>query len=138
MCSFELHHPSVAGLNSITRNRIEPQRVRSIMNAPAGNEIILYWRPGCSYCMRLRSGLRRANLAVHEVNIWDDPDAASVVRSIADGNETVPTVSVGDQHLVNPSPHEVMALVRERLPHLVPPPARRWWHRRSSDIADRG
>jgi mycoredoxin len=30
-----------------------------------------------------------------EINIWEDPQAAARVRSVANGNETVPTVFVG-------------------------------------------
>lgn len=46
---------------------------------------------------------------VHErINIWDDPDAAATVRSIANGNETVPTVVVGGtKGMVNPSVTDV-------------------------------
>ena len=41
------------------------------------------------------------------VNIWEDADAASFVRSVARGNETVPTVTIGDIALVNPSVGEL-------------------------------
>jgi hypothetical protein len=43
-----------------------------------------------------------------EVNIWDDPEAGAFVRSVAGGNETVPTVVVGAKALVNPTPREVL------------------------------
>jgi mycoredoxin len=72
-------------------------------------EITVYWRPGCPYCTLLLDGLERSGVAFREVNIWRDPDAAAFVRSVADGNETVPTVSIGDVHLVNPSAREVVA-----------------------------
>ena len=35
-------------------------------------------------------------------DIWQHPDAAEFVRSVANGNETVPTVTVGDVAVVNP------------------------------------
>lgn len=66
-------------------------------------EIVVYSRPMCPYCFMLRSALRRADLPFTEVNIWDDPQAAAFVRSVADGNETVPTVAIGAVALVNPS-----------------------------------
>jgi glutaredoxin-like protein len=75
-------------------------------------DVTFYWRPGCGFCSMLRSGLQRAGLPFREVNIWDDPDAAAFVRSVADGNETVPTVTIGDVSLVNPSAREVVALAR--------------------------
>ncbi len=71
--------------------------------------MILYWRPGCVACMSLRANLRLRGITADERNIWDDPDHAAVVRSHADGNETVPTVVVGEVGLVNPSIKEVRA-----------------------------
>jgi len=67
----------------------------------------LYWRPGCGFCVALRRKLDRAGVAYHDVNIWEDRDGAAFVRSVADGNETVPTVRIGDVSLVNPSAAEV-------------------------------
>ena len=75
--------------------------------------VTVYWRPACPYCILLRRGLRRAGVATDEVNIWHDPDAAATVRRVADGNETVPTVRVGDRYLVNPSASEVVATLAE-------------------------
>lgn len=63
--------------------------------------------------MFLRRGLRKAGVDAREVNIWDDPEAAAIVRGAANGNETVPTVRVGDRFLVNPSADEVVALAEE-------------------------
>ncbi len=74
-------------------------------------DVVVYTRPGCPYCFALRIGLRRSKLSFREVNIWKDPDAAAFVRSVANGNETVPTVTVGDESVVNPSARRVRALV---------------------------
>ncbi|MBC9711163.1 glutathione S-transferase N-terminal domain-containing protein [Streptomyces sp. TRM66268-LWL] len=81
--------------------------------------VTVYWRPGCPYCMRLRLALRLRRLPRTEVNIWENADAAAFVRSVADGNETVPTVVVAGHAMVNPSPGTVMAEVRGRAPHLL-------------------
>jgi hypothetical protein len=48
-------------------------------------------------------------VALDERNIWEDPDAAAFVRSVARGNETVPTVVVRGSALVNPPAAEVLA-----------------------------
>ena len=102
------------------------------------SEITVYWRPGCPFCSSLRRGLHRAGLPFREVNIWDDPNAAAFVRSIARGNETVPTVSVGKVNLVNPSARRVIEVATNETPALLPPPSpaqgpqRRRWFRRSS------
>lgn len=74
-------------------------------------EAVVYWRPGCPFCSMLRTGLRLRGVPHREVNIWEDPEAAAFVRSVANGNETVPTVVVGDTALVNPSAKQVAALL---------------------------
>ena len=71
--------------------------------------ITVFWRPGCVSCARLRSGLLAAGVQTHEVNIWQDEKAAEAVRSVAHGNETVPTVTIGTTILVNPSLKSVLA-----------------------------
>ncbi|HYU85455.1 MAG TPA: glutaredoxin domain-containing protein [Kribbellaceae bacterium] len=76
----------------------------------AAAPVIVYSRPGCRYCFRLRHGLRRRGVTFSEINIWTDPGAAAAVRAAADGNETVPTVHVAGHWLVNPSAKLVHAL----------------------------
>lgn len=61
--------------------------------------------------MMLERGLGKANVTLDKRNIWEDPDAAAFVRSVAGGNETVPTVRVGDTSMVNPSAKQVLALL---------------------------
>ncbi len=82
--------------------------------------IHLYWRPGCGFCSMLRRGLGTAGIVTVDHNIWDDPADAAVVRQHAGGNETVPTVVVGDVGLVNPSVKQLAAHLREHAPHLLP------------------
>lgn len=62
--------------------------------------------------MRLRLVLRWHRLHPRMINIWRDPEAAAYVRSVADGNETVPTVVIDGRPVVNPSPHAVVAALR--------------------------
>ena len=83
------------------------------------SEVVFYWRPGCPFCSRLEGALARANVPMAKRNIWDDPDAAAFVRSVADGNETVPTVTVGDRSYVNPSPAELAKVLEEAAPNLL-------------------
>jgi mycoredoxin len=82
--------------------------------------IEFYWRPGCPFCMHLERALQAANVPMTKRNIWDDPDAAAYVRSVADGNETVPTIRVGGWASVNPSPAEVLNALVNEAPHLLP------------------
>lgn len=97
----------------------------------------VYWRPGCGFCSSLRRGLDRAGLATVDLNIWDDPEHAAFVRRHADGNETVPTVAVGDVVLVNPPAAAVLDLAAEAGIAWAPPAprpglgskVRNAWHR---------
>ncbi|WP_310964181.1 glutaredoxin domain-containing protein [Nocardioides terrisoli] len=73
---------------------------------------LIYWRPGCSYCVRLRLALGlRGNAAVW-VDVSRDPAASERVRGVNGGNETVPTVFVGDVVRTNPSPTWVRSTLR--------------------------
>ena len=81
---------------------------------PTDHAVTVYWRPGCVFCVSLRTGLRRRGVSFDEMNIWDDPSAAAFVRSVANGNETVPTVTVGGVTLVNPSTRRVVALAQRQ------------------------
>lgn len=84
------------------------------MTTPAASHlpITVYSRPGCPYCFLLRRGLKRRRLTFTEINIWTVPGAADAVRAVADGNETVPTVHVAGQWLVNPRASRVAQLAR--------------------------
>ncbi|WP_371603304.1 hypothetical protein OG345_19625 [Streptomyces sp. NBC_01220] len=85
----------------------EAQRRSAVDGRP-----IVYWRPGCKYCLRLRFRLGRRARELHWVNIWQDPDGAAAVRAVNEGNETVPTVVVAGRSHTNPEP----SWVREQLP----------------------
>ncbi len=81
--------------------------------------VVVYWRPRCPYCIRLLTQLLFTRLKFTKVNIWKHPDAAAFVRSVADGNETVPTVTVAGRAMVNPSKRELLEAVRAYAPHLL-------------------
>jgi len=70
--------------------------------------------------MGLERDLDAAGVPMTKLNIWEDADHAAFVRSVADGNETVPTVRIGEISLVNPSPAQVIEAMRTQTPHLVP------------------
>ncbi|MGW7545283.1 glutaredoxin domain-containing protein [Streptomyces sp. NPDC054770] len=84
----------------------EAQRRSAVDGRP-----IVFWRPGCTYCMRLRIRLGRSARRMHWVDIWRDPAGAATVRAANDGNETVPTVVVAGRPHTNPDPE----WVREQL-----------------------
>ncbi|MGW3097577.1 glutaredoxin domain-containing protein [Streptomyces sp. NPDC001102] len=65
---------------------------------------VVYWRPGCAYCVRLRLRLGRRARRLHWVDIRRDPAGAAVVRAANGGDETVPTVVVAGRAHTNPDP----------------------------------
>jgi glutaredoxin len=79
-----------------------------------------YWRPGCGFCSMLRRGLDKAGINTVDHNIWDDPEDAAKVRFYANGNETVPTVVIGEVGMVNPSTKQVAQYLEQSAPHLLP------------------
>jgi mycoredoxin len=81
---------------------LEAQRRSAVDGRP-----VVFWRPGCKYCLRLRIRLGRDARQLHWVDIWRDPAGAATVRAANDGNETVPTVVVSGRPHTNPDPEWV-------------------------------
>ncbi|WP_067703312.1 glutaredoxin family protein [Nocardia jejuensis] len=100
------------------------------MSAEAAPELLVYRRPGCPFCSRLRRVLNRHGIVHREIDIWQDPEAAAFVRSVAGGNETVPTVvlraGTAERNWVNPNPRELVATVTADAPALTGGPRRFW------------
>ncbi|MGB3256514.1 MAG: glutaredoxin domain-containing protein [Ornithinimicrobium sp.] len=87
-------------------------RHAEVVSMPAQDKhVVVYWRPGCPFCARLRSALGAAAKKAVWVNIWQDREAAEFVRSLNQGNETVPTVLLDGEPVTNPDP----VLVKARL-----------------------
>ena len=92
--------------------------------------VTVLWRPGCPYCAMLLRGLERTGLVFDRIDIWEHPEAAAWVRTVADGNETVPTVRVASSGradavedavaLVNPSPRVVLDVLARLAPEALP------------------
>jgi mycoredoxin len=77
----------------------------------------MYTTPWCGYCHRLKSQLDREGIFGYDVvDIEQQPDAAEIVESANDGNQTVPTlVYVDGTAQTNPS----VAQVKEKLAALA-------------------
>lgn len=106
---------------------VDPQPVEP---TPKIDAVDFYTRPGCPISAGLWRGLDRRGVGLRRHDIWADPEAAERVRAAARGNETVPTVAVGDTVLVNPRVADVLAVLRREAPHLVPePPEAGTWRR---------
>ena len=76
-------------------------------------KVTMYWRPGCGFCAALKRNLDAKDIEYEMRNIWDSEEDAAFVRSVARGNETVPTVTVGEVSMVNPSADEVLAAMAD-------------------------
>nr|WP_051145660.1 glutaredoxin domain-containing protein [Ornithinimicrobium pekingense] len=70
--------------------------------------VVIYWRPGCGFCQRLKGHLGAAGEQATWVNIWQDEEAAAYVREVNGGNETVPTVVIDGVPHTNPRPAKVL------------------------------
>ncbi|WP_262103887.1 glutaredoxin domain-containing protein [Arthrobacter sp. Marseille-P9274] len=66
--------------------------------------VVIFWRPGCMYCLRMMAVLGPSGRKARWVNIWRDAAAAEFVRRRNGGNETVPTVILAGEVLTNPAP----------------------------------
>lgn len=78
----------------------------------AEGRVVVYFRARCPFCERLRLSLGRLGRSAVWVDIWKAPDAAAYVRSVNDGNETVPTVVIDGVAHTNPSPSVVRAALQ--------------------------
>ncbi|MGW1747585.1 glutaredoxin domain-containing protein [Streptomyces sp. NPDC002092] len=102
---------ALAGVNSplvFPRSIGWPEAQR---RSAADGRPVVFWRPGCTYCLRLRLRLGRSARQLYWVDIWRDPAGAAAVREANDGNETVPTVVVAGRPHTNPDPE----WIREQL-----------------------
>ena len=56
----------------------------------------MYTTPWCGYCHRLQGQLDREGINYDVVDIEQTPDAADIVESANNGNQTVPTLVYSD------------------------------------------
>ncbi|GGO77576.1 mycoredoxin [Nocardioides deserti] len=75
-------------------------------------QFTMYTTPWCGYCHRLKSQLDREGITYDVVDIEQAPEAAKIVESANNGNQTVPTLVYPDGTAqTNPS----LAQVKEKL-----------------------
>ena len=82
--------------------------------------IDFYWRPGCGFCMALERQFHKHGIKISKHNIWEDAANANHVRNATGGSETVPTVTIGERSMVNPRIGDVVELLQDTAPHLLP------------------
>ena len=76
----------------------------------------MYTTPWCGYCQRLKGQLDREGITFDIVDIEQQPEAAEIVESVNNGNQTVPTLvyTDGTSH-TNPSVKQI----KEKLSQLA-------------------
>lgn len=68
----------------------------------------MYTTPWCGYCHRLQGQLDREGIVYDVVDIEQQPEAAALVESANNGNQTVPTLVYADGTAhTNPSLRQV-------------------------------
>ncbi len=78
------------------------------MQPPTAGTVTMFTTTWCGYCRVLKAAMQRAGIEYAEVNIEQVDDAAEFVRSVNNGNQTVPTVLFPDgSAATNPSIAEV-------------------------------
>lgn len=75
---------------------------------PAVGSAIMFSTSWCGYCKRLKSQMDREGIPYTEVDIEGDPESATFVVDVNNGNQTVPTLLFADgSTATNPSIIEV-------------------------------
>jgi mycoredoxin len=83
-----------------------------VSTLPPAGTVTMFTTSWCGYCVRLKAQMDSAGISYQEVNIEQQPDAASFVEQVNGGNQTVPTLLFPDgSAATNPS----LAQVKERL-----------------------
>lgn len=86
------------------------------MSSSFTGSFTMYTTPWCGYCHRLKSQLDREGITYDIVDIEQQPDAAKIVESANNGNQTVPTLVYADGTAqTNPS----LAQVKDKLAALA-------------------
>jgi hypothetical protein len=84
----------------------------ALERAADGQAPLVFWKPGCIFCIRLRVGVGPTGGRVSWVDSSRDKEARAVVRSKNGGDHTTPTVMFRDEIRTNPQVEWVRALLR--------------------------
>jgi mycoredoxin len=99
------------GLTVATLRR-EPHTPWALASAQVSDRrAVIFWKPTCTYCTRLRRTLRDDSGIVW-VNVWVDQEANREVRRHNGGDEYTPTALVGARVLRNPTAADVRSTLR--------------------------
>lgn len=90
--------------------RVGPAPRVTVVEVTAARELLVYTTATCGHCWSLKRWLTGEQIAFREIEISDDPAAQQLVRTVAGGYMSVPTVVFPDGTvLIEPSPAQVRA-----------------------------
>lgn len=89
--------------------------------AAAPARIKLYWKPGCSSCLRTKEFLRKQEIEFESVNAQDNPQALQELRAL--GARGLPVISLGERFTLCQSFGDVLKFLdlKVRLADPLPP-----------------
>src|SRR6185312_6321884 len=88
---------SCAWRRRISVSRGEPHMAAEGLKASPGEGLKVYWRPGCSSCVRVKEFLSGLGVEYESVNVSATPEAMEDLRRL--GVRTVPVVRKGDEYV---------------------------------------
>ena len=86
------------------------------------DKIVVYGHPGCPQVGPLLGTLKQAGVDYTYINIWQDEAARAEVRSLNDGNESVPTLVFPDGGVLSEPPFWALEARLNALGYRLP-----WW-----------
>jgi mycoredoxin len=78
------------------------------------NEIIIYGSSWCGYTQRALRQLDGLGVAYKYVDVDADAEAETLIASWNNGRSIRPTLDLGGDHFVNPSPSQLESELRQR------------------------
>ena len=96
--------------------RVVPDWKGSLMD----DAVVVFYRPGCPFGIRLRTSLTLHRVRYTSVRFRDDEAGAAHVREVNNGNEISPTVHVKGRWLTNPSWQDVVRASSQMSPVTSP------------------
>lgn len=88
---------------------------RDALRRASRRDVIVYWRPGCSWCLRLWRALEAdVRDRVIWVNVMADPEGSRYIRQFHEGDMVTPTAITGNGRQVAATAESITSRVAQR------------------------
>src|SRR5438477_308254 len=94
------------------------------------NGLRVYWRPGCSSCVKVKEFLTNLGVEYESVNVSARPEAMEELRAL--GVRTVPVVARGSEYVFAQELADVSAFIGRKVDFER---LARWWRRDGDGVA---